>query len=152
MAVSVCTSALYLFALGFHAPAFIFIAAILSGLSDVGFVAISSLKSTHVSEKEQGRIQGAVYGVRALASTLGPLAYSSLYDSTWSSKTVVGQSVPFIVALALYSVTTAVASRLPLRPTERQFDFHTTSMEGPLREELLGSSKTDTIEIEQAQD
>ncbi|KAG6946511.1 hypothetical protein JG687_00016666 [Phytophthora cactorum] len=58
-------------------------------LSDLSFPAISALKSINVSEKEQGRLQGAIYGARSVFDALGPIIFSSLYaamtrQSLWS--------------------------------------------------------------------
>ncbi|EEY53509.1 Major Facilitator Superfamily (MFS) [Phytophthora infestans T30-4] len=58
-------------------------------LSDLSFPAISALKSINVSEKEQGRLQGAVYGARSVFDALGPIIFSTLYaamtrQSLWS--------------------------------------------------------------------
>ncbi|ETV81997.1 hypothetical protein H257_05526 [Aphanomyces astaci] len=96
-------SGLYLVVLATHSKLVVLVVAVCSGLGDIGFAAISSLKSTHVSEQEQGRVQGALYAVRALASAIGPLAYSALYSAGQ------GKGAPFELSLALYAVATAVS-------------------------------------------
>ncbi|RLO10989.1 hypothetical protein DYB28_013134, partial [Aphanomyces astaci] len=96
-------SGLYLVVLATHSKLVVLAVAVCSGLGDIGFAAISSLKSTHVSEQEQGRVQGALYAVRALASAIGPLAYSALYSAGQ------GKGAPFELSLALYAVATAVS-------------------------------------------
>ncbi|OQR88643.1 Major Facilitator Superfamily (MFS), partial [Thraustotheca clavata] len=103
----------YLIALVFHQVSWIFVCGVLSGLGDIGFAAISSLKSIHCTDKEQGRVQGAVYGIRAFASALGPLAYSSLY-ATISPKDTGCQSIPFILSLVLYAASMGVAAYVPV--------------------------------------
>ncbi|RHZ10731.1 hypothetical protein DYB26_007549, partial [Aphanomyces astaci] len=90
-------SGLYLVVLATHSKLVVLAVAVCSGLGDIGFAAISSLKSTHVSE------QGALYAVRALASAIGPLAYSALYSAGQ------GKGAPFELSLALYAVATAVS-------------------------------------------
>ncbi|KAG7382803.1 Hippocampus abundant transcript 1 protein [Phytophthora pseudosyringae] len=82
-------------------------------LSDLSFPAISALKSTNVSEKEQGRLQGAIYGARSVFDALGPIIFSSMYaamtrQSLWS------QALPFIVASLIYFVGIGVALSLPV--------------------------------------
>ncbi|OQR98350.1 Major Facilitator Superfamily (MFS) [Achlya hypogyna] len=103
-------AALYLVALYSHAPAVVFACGVFSGLGDIGFAAISSLKSIHCSDAEQGRVQGAVYGVRAFATALGPLVFASLYATL--SHSTAAQSVPFWLALVLYGASAVVACRL----------------------------------------
>ncbi|RHZ22791.1 hypothetical protein DYB37_007660 [Aphanomyces astaci] len=95
-------SGLYLVVLATHSKLVVLAVAVCSGLGDIGFAAISSLKSTHVSE-QVGRVQGALYAVRALASAIGPLAYSALYSAGQ------GKGAPFELSLALYAVATAVS-------------------------------------------
>ncbi|KAG2831179.1 hypothetical protein PC112_g7367, partial [Phytophthora cactorum] len=82
-------------------------------LSDLSFPAISALKSINVSEKEQGRLQGAIYGARSVFDALGPIIFSSLYaamtrQSLWS------QALPYVVASFIYFVGTGVALSLPV--------------------------------------
>ena len=45
----------------------------------VTFPAVSSIKSINVTPKEQGQVQGALYGVRQLAGGLGPITFSMIY-------------------------------------------------------------------------
>ncbi|RQM14517.1 hypothetical protein B5M09_012580 [Aphanomyces astaci] len=49
------------------------------------------------------RVQGALYAVRAIASAIGPLAYSALYSAGQ------GKGAPFELSLALYAVATGVS-------------------------------------------
>ncbi|EEY53508.1 Major Facilitator Superfamily (MFS) [Phytophthora infestans T30-4] len=81
-------------------------------ISDLSFPAISALKSINVSEKEQGRLQGAIYGARSIFEALGPIVFASLYasmtrDSVWS------QALPYVVASFIYFVGIGVAISLP---------------------------------------
>ncbi|RLN72719.1 hypothetical protein BBJ28_00008177 [Nothophytophthora sp. Chile5] len=82
-------------------------------ISDLSFPAISSLKSINCSEKEQGRLQGAIYGARAVFEATGPVLFASLYaamtrDSVWS------QALPYVVASGVYVVGIGVALSLPV--------------------------------------
>ncbi|RLN49305.1 hypothetical protein BBJ28_00007188 [Nothophytophthora sp. Chile5] len=82
-------------------------------ISDLSFPAISSLKSINCSEKEQGRLQGAIYGARAVFEATGPVLFASLYaamtrDSIWS------QALPYVVASGVYVVGIGVALSLPV--------------------------------------
>lgn len=57
----------------FRAQAFLGI--ILGCLGGMSFPAISSIKSNNVDEHEQGQIQGALYGARALAVRIRSSSY-----------------------------------------------------------------------------
>ncbi|ETV96171.1 hypothetical protein H310_10371 [Aphanomyces invadans] len=118
MASYAVMSGLYLVVLSTRSKVVVFIVAACSGFGDIGFAAISSLKSTHVSEQEQGRVQGALYAVRALASATGPLAYSALYSASQGGS-VASESSPFILSLALYVVATGVSCLLSKSSSDR---------------------------------
>lgn len=51
----------------------------LGSIASVSFPAISALKSMHVAQDQQGLVQGALAGIRALAAGLGPLAFAQLF-------------------------------------------------------------------------
>lgn len=51
----------------------------LGSMAGVAFPAISSIKSTHSRADQQGLVQGALAGIRALATGLGPLAFAQLF-------------------------------------------------------------------------
>jgi DHA1 family tetracycline resistance protein-like MFS transporter len=56
------------------------IAAVAMGsLGSVTFPTISSIKSNNSSPQEQGAVQGALYGARALSSGIGPLIFGVLF-------------------------------------------------------------------------
>ncbi|KAF0720384.1 Aste57867_360 [Aphanomyces stellatus] len=120
-------SSLYIVVVFVHAKAIVFVVAFFSGFGDIGFAAISSLKSTHVSEREQGRVQGAVYGVRALASALGPLAYSALYSASTSGDKA-SECVPFILSIVLFVISTIVACKLPVGTASTDVPLHLTPL------------------------
>ncbi|EGZ23503.1 hypothetical protein PHYSODRAFT_484306 [Phytophthora sojae] len=56
----------------------VFLSFIPGCIGDLTFPAISALKSMNVSEKEQGRLQGAIYGARSVFDAIGPIVFSSL--------------------------------------------------------------------------
>lgn len=56
-----------------------FAAVTLGSLAGVAYPAISSIKSTHSRADQQGLVQGALAGIRALATGLGPLAFAQLF-------------------------------------------------------------------------
>ncbi|KDO19025.1 hypothetical protein SPRG_14862 [Saprolegnia parasitica CBS 223.65] len=129
-------AALYLVSLLTHDAAWIFVCAVLSGLGDIGFAAISSLKSIHVSAQDQGHVQGAVYGVRAFATALGPLAYSTLY-ATLSTKSESEQAVPFLLSLVLYAASVLVACKLRVGATPTFLDTESSTEDEAGRVPLL---------------
>lgn len=47
----------------------------------MSFPTISSIKSANAQEHEQGSVQGALYGARALASGTGPLLFAALFSA-----------------------------------------------------------------------
>merc|ERR1711957_935627 len=60
----------------------IFAALLLSGFTNMSFPTISAIKANNVAECEQGRIQGALYSVKALASGVGPAILQFVYSKT----------------------------------------------------------------------
>ncbi|KAF1788038.1 Metallo-dependent phosphatase-like [Phytophthora cactorum] len=63
--------------------------------------------------REQGRLQGAIYGARSIFEALGPVIFASLYaamtrESVWS------QALPYVVASFIYLVGIGVAILLPV--------------------------------------
>jgi fucose permease len=48
---------------------------IFSCLSFLSFPAVSAMKSNNVDVKEQGKIQGALYGIRQLGGGVGPVVF-----------------------------------------------------------------------------
>ncbi|GMF32187.1 unnamed protein product [Phytophthora fragariaefolia] len=109
---------------GFASAAFypykwvVFLSCVPGCIGDLTFPAISALKSMNVSEKEQGRLQGAIYGARSIFDAIGPIVFSSLYakmtgQSLWS------EALPYIVASCIYIIGIGVAVCLPVSKTSR---------------------------------
>lgn len=83
-----------------------------SSIGDLSFAAISSLKSINCSEKEQGRLQGAIYGARSIFEAIGPVVFAYIYnmmreDAKWT------QVLPFALSIVLYALGAGVAMLLP---------------------------------------
>jgi len=89
----------------------IFSALALSALTGMAFPTISAIKANNVDESEQGRIQGALYSLQALASGIGPVLLRFVYSHTKNSP--LGPGTMFIFAGGLYLVAVAVACSLP---------------------------------------
>ncbi|KAF1329154.1 Major facilitator superfamily, partial [Globisporangium splendens] len=82
-------------------------------LGDFAFAAIASLKSINVSEKEQGRLQGAIYGARAVFEATGPVVYAAIY-SRMKAHSPFSCAIPFILSGVLYVISIGVALSLPV--------------------------------------
>jgi MFS transporter, DHA1 family, tetracycline resistance protein len=89
----------------------IFTAVALSSITGMAFPTISAIKANNVEVTEQGRIQGALYSLQALASGLGPVLLRLVYTKFRHSS--VGPGAMFIFAASLYLVAVAVAYALP---------------------------------------
>jgi hypothetical protein len=62
--------------------------------------------------QEQGRLQGAIYGVRALFDAIGAIAFGRLYGSMKTGSPV-SRMAPYILCSSLYLAGTVVAVLLP---------------------------------------
>ncbi|POM61788.1 Major Facilitator Superfamily (MFS), partial [Phytophthora palmivora] len=85
-------------------------------ISDLSFPAISALKSINVSEQEQGRLQGAIYGARSVFEAIAPVIFASLYASM-KRESVWSQALPYVVASFIYFIGIGVALSLPVGKT-----------------------------------
>ena len=100
----------------------IFAALILSGLTTMAFPTISAIKANNVGPTEQGRIQGALYSVKALASGVGPAVLQAIYsrtnttdhnDNTHHSSWFIGPGTMWFVASFLFLIAVGLAITLP---------------------------------------
>ncbi|CAI5731643.1 unnamed protein product [Peronospora farinosa] len=106
-------------------------------LSDLSFPAIAALKSINVSEKEQGRLQGAIYGARSVFDALGPVIFSSLYAAMTQQSTK-SQALPYFVAAFIYFVGIGVALSLPVgKPSSPR---NIVAVPAPLPSQTCGDS------------
>jgi MFS family permease len=87
----------------------IFASTVLASFCGMSFPTISSIKSMNVTELEQGRIQGALYSLQALAAGIGPLVLRMVYHYT--KETYPGSM--FLVAAAMYLLAASFAWALP---------------------------------------
>lgn len=106
--MSTCQQAMLLFATQkWHALTAIF----LGSFTSVSFPAISSIKANNSQEHEQGSVQGALYGARAIASGVGPLVFAFLFKifTTSDSSLPFFPGAPFVLGFFLMLMTTALA-------------------------------------------
>ena len=78
----------------------------LGSLGSVTFPTISGIKANNSSPQEQGAVQGALYGARALSSGLGPLVFGALFRLFLTSDF---PGTPFVVGAALMVVAAGIA-------------------------------------------
>ena len=92
----------------------------LGSLGSVTFPTISSIKANSALEHEQGSVQGALYGARALASGVGPLAFAALFAAFTRSESPLPfyPGAPFILGAVLMAVTAVLAAGLPPSPSD----------------------------------
>jgi hypothetical protein len=64
---------------------------------------------------EQGRIQGALSSLSALAAAVGPLAMRSVYQVTKNDSSYFGPGSMFLLAALMYLVAVYCAYLLPVR-------------------------------------
>lgn len=92
----------------------IFWGLLVAGFSNMSFPTISAMKANNVESTEQGRIQGALYSVKALASGLGPALLQLVYSKTKNfDGAVLGPGTMFVFASGLYVVGVGLALALP---------------------------------------
>eukprot|EP00526_Cylindrotheca_closterium_P005730 CAMPEP_0113604000 /NCGR_PEP_ID=MMETSP0017_2-20120614/1568_1 /TAXON_ID=2856 /ORGANISM="Cylindrotheca closterium" /LENGTH=562 /DNA_ID=CAMNT_0000512409 /DNA_START=177 /DNA_END=1865 /DNA_ORIENTATION=- /assembly_acc=CAM_ASM_000147 len=89
----------------------IFAAVALSAFTGMAFPTISAIKSNNVDASEQGRIQGALYSLQALASGVGPVTLR--YVSSITKDSPLGPGSMFVFAGGLYLCAVAAALALP---------------------------------------
>jgi len=90
----------------------VFVAMGLGSLTNMSFPTISAIKANNVNESEQGRIQGALYSVQALASGTGPMAMRCVYHFT-KDGAFMGPGSMFVFASTLMVVASGCAFALP---------------------------------------
>ena len=87
----------------------IYVALCASQLTKINFPLISSIASNHVSENEQGQMQGALFALSALANAIGPVLLELIYDHTKDGKCL-GPGTMFVFASMLYLIGTVIVS------------------------------------------
>jgi predicted MFS family arabinose efflux permease len=92
----------------------IFVALLIAGFSNMSFPTISAIKANNVESFEQGRIQGALYSVKALASGVGPAVLQYVYSKTKTYHGILlGPGTMFIFASGLFVIGVVLALSLP---------------------------------------
>lgn len=92
----------------------IFAALFLAGFTQMSFPTISAIKANNVESSEQGRIQGALYSVKALASGVGPSLLQFVYSKTKNQHGILlGPGSMFLCASGLYIVGVFITMALP---------------------------------------
>lgn len=90
----------------------VFVALSLASFVAMSFPTISAIKANNVAENEQGRIQGALSSIQALAAGTGPMVLRFVYQLTRGS-TFPGPGTMWLVAAFLYVIATFFALLLP---------------------------------------
>eukprot|EP00934_Nitzschia_sp_Nitz4_P006723 Nitzschia sp. Nitz4//scaffold336_size18528//12918//14618//NITZ4_008776-RA/size18528-snap-gene-0.2-mRNA-1//-1//CDS//3329548295//6713//frame0 len=85
----------------------VFSAVAISSLATMAFPTISAIKANNVHETEQGRIQGALFSLQALAAGTGPVALRYIYSI--SQDTILGPGTMFVCAGLFYLVAVLLA-------------------------------------------
>lgn len=88
----------------------IFVATCFASFVGMSFPTISAIKANNVEESEQGRIQGALYSLQALAAGVGPMLLRGVYHYT---KDTNFPGSMFIFAGGLYLIASTFACALP---------------------------------------
>uniref|UniRef100_A0A7S2XRJ3 Major facilitator superfamily (MFS) profile domain-containing protein n=1 Tax=Attheya septentrionalis TaxID=420275 RepID=A0A7S2XRJ3_9STRA len=117
----------------------IFVALGMSVFIGVSFPTISAIKSNNVNESEQGRIQGALYSLSALASAVGPLSLRAVYNMT-KNDSYPGPGIMFVFAAVLYFVAVLCAIALPRNEANSSERHKDTFIHSSSEEPLLPSS------------
>jgi MFS family permease len=130
----------------------IFASTVMASFCGMSFPTISSIKSMNVTEAEQGRIQGALYSLQALAAGLGPLVLRIIYHYTKEST----PGAMFLVAAAFYLLAASFAWALPPKLANSSNRDNTVPMRHAIeptsipeeKKQLLLAVELDRIHIE----
>jgi len=105
---------------------------VVGSLAMLSFPSISSIKSRNVEQAEQGAVQGALFGARALANGVGPLVFAKLF-SLFTRSDRPGHlpyfpGAPFVLGAACMATAFVLTLFLPRgahsRPTPRDAPAH----------------------------
>jgi DHA1 family tetracycline resistance protein-like MFS transporter len=118
----------------------IFVSVTLASLTGMSFPTISAIKSNNVAEMEQGRIQGALYSLQALASAFGPMLLRYVYNETKDGGGF-GRGTMFIFGAGLYLVATLFAWALP----EEEANSNYKKYHAKKRSSLVTSERQDGL-------
>lgn len=117
----------------------IYFALCLSQLTKTNFPLVSSIASNNVSENEQGRMQGALFAVSALANAIGPVLLEIVYHYTKDGTGLLGPGTMWVFASFLYGIGTIIVCFIPADKTKgASTNIHS---ETDLEERLLGTDE-----------
>ncbi len=86
----------------------------LSQLTKLSYPLLSSLASQQVGLDEQGRVQGALLALNALAGAVGPVSMNWVYEKTKDgTHKPFGPGTMFLLSSGLYFLGTLVVSQIP---------------------------------------
>ena len=91
----------------------ILVALCLSQVTKINFPLISSIASKSGSIHEQGRIQGALFALNALANALGPMLLEIVYIRSKDGHGLLGPGSMFLCASFLYAIGTLLVTFVP---------------------------------------
>jgi MFS transporter, DHA1 family, tetracycline resistance protein len=100
----------------------IYAAFAIAQLTRMNFPLLSSLASRDVSAMEQGRLQGALFALNAVASAVGPLTMQWIYHETKHATRRLGPGTMFYYGAILYVTAAVLAMRIPTRCEEIRQD------------------------------
>ena len=83
----------------------------IGALGTMSFPIVSALKSVNAHEGEQGRVQGALFGAKALAQGIGPLIFSALF-TYYAQPQRYFPSAPMVGLSVLMAAGAAVATAI----------------------------------------
>eukprot|EP00892_Ulva_mutabilis_P007174 jgi/Ulvmu1/4829/UM020_0115.1 len=100
-------------------PWSVYAAVAIGSPGSMAFPVISALKSVHAGEEEQGRVQGALFAAKAIATGLGPLGFSAVFNYTTEPKHYAPSAAIWglSVVMALGAIVAATI-RVPAPPAE----------------------------------
>lgn len=102
-----------------------FIACAIGSLCFISFPTVSAIKSNYVEASEQGRIQGALFSLKSLASACGPVVLRIVYHYTKDGDTVLfGPGSMFIVGGFIYMIAMGNAYALPLDVDSKKRNYN----------------------------
>ncbi|CAB9507854.1 Hippocampus abundant transcript 1 protein [Seminavis robusta] len=91
----------------------ILVALCLSQLTKVSFPLLSAYASKSASVNEQGRVQGALFALNALANAVGPMILEFVYDHSKNGHSLFGPGSMFVCASGIYAMGTIMVTFLP---------------------------------------
>eukprot|EP00208_Stichococcus_sp_RCC1054_P002415 CAMPEP_0206141142 /NCGR_PEP_ID=MMETSP1473-20131121/11913_1 /ASSEMBLY_ACC=CAM_ASM_001109 /TAXON_ID=1461547 /ORGANISM="Stichococcus sp, Strain RCC1054" /LENGTH=528 /DNA_ID=CAMNT_0053535571 /DNA_START=129 /DNA_END=1715 /DNA_ORIENTATION=+ len=115
LVVGLCAACLEMVVVAFLTAKWqVFCAVTLGSLGGMAFPAISSIKANNVDESEQGTIQGALYGAKALATGAGPIMFAAIFAAFTKSDSPLPYfpGAPFLLGAIILVVAVAVAATI----------------------------------------